>query len=337
LFVLVPLLWFWVGRALLDERLLAAILRVVAVLSLAAAAYGLWQVYRGFPPWDRRWIAAKGYQALFVGTSVRPFASFASSSEYVGILSIGMVLWALNLHKASRILPSVAALAFLGWALTVASVRGALVVVPITLGMTFAASRGFGILRTALVGVAALFVLGVIVSHIDPTKVGGQQTSALVSRQITGLSDPLNAGTSTLPTHVDALLKGIQEGLRNPIGRGLGVITIAGEKFGSTNATTDIDPSNVALAMGVPGFLTYFALVLLGLRLAFRGARLRRDSLSLAVMGIVLVTLFQWLNGGNYSVAPLPWLLLGWQERPSDASESESESGADVAAGAELA
>ena len=66
LFVLVPLLWYWVGRSLVDERLVVTVLRVFAVLSLAVAVYGLIQVYRGFPPWDKRWIATKGYTALYV-------------------------------------------------------------------------------------------------------------------------------------------------------------------------------------------------------------------------------------------------------------------------------
>ncbi len=323
LFVMVPLLWFWIGRGLVDDELLSRVLRVIAVVAVAAAVYGLFQVYRGFPRWDERWIETKGYAALHVGTSVRPFASFSSASEYVGLLSVGIVTWALQLGRARRTLPSLAALAVLGWALTVASVRGALVVVPIALGMTFAASRGFGLGRTALTGFGALFVLGLVVSQFDSSNVGGAQTSALVSRQISGLTDPLNPEKSTLPVHIDSLFKGLGEGLRNPVGRGLGTVTIAGEKFGSTSASTDIDPSNVAIAMGIPGLLSYGAVVFLGIRLAFRPARGRRDVLSLAALSVALVTLFQWLNGGNYAVAPLPWLLLGWMDRPGPADPAE--------------
>lgn len=319
LFVMVPLLWFWVGRALVDDALLTRVLRMVSLVAVGAAVYGLFQVYRGFPVWDQRWIEAKGYAALYVGESVRPFASFSSSSEYVGLLAIGMVIWALRLRKADRTLPAVAALTILGWALMVASVRGALVVVPIALGMTFAASRGFGMGRTALVGVGALFVLGIAVSQFDASGV----SSPLVSRQISGLSDPFNPEKSTLPLHVDALVEGLGDGLRNPVGHGLGVITIAGEKFGSSTVSTDIDPSNVALAMGVPGLLVYGAVVFVAVGLAFRRARRERDLLHLAVLGVVLVTLFQWLNGGNYAVAPLPWLLLGWLDRPGAANRDE--------------
>src|SRR5688572_3269284 len=44
LFVFVPILWFWIGRALVDDQLLSRILRLVAWVSLAAAIYGLYQV-----------------------------------------------------------------------------------------------------------------------------------------------------------------------------------------------------------------------------------------------------------------------------------------------------
>jgi len=319
LFVMVPILWFWIGRALVDDALLTRVLRLISLLAVGAAGYGLFQTYRGFPKWDEKWIETKGYAALYVGDAIRPFASFSSSSEYVGLLAIGTVIWALQLRRADRRLPAVAALTVLTWAMTVASVRGALVVVPIALGMTFAASRGFGIGRTALTGVGALFVLGLIVSQFDAST----QTSALVSRQISGLSDPFDPQKSTLPLHVDALVKGLGVGLRNPVGHGLGVITIAGDKFGASNVSTDVDPSNVAVAMGIPGLLAYGAVVFVGLRLAFRRARHRRDLLTLATLGVALVTLFQWLNGGNYAVAPLPWLLLGWLDRPTPAAALE--------------
>ena len=323
LFVLVPLLWFWVGRSLVDDALLIRILRLIGVLSALAAVYGLWQVYIGMPSWDQRWIDTKGYAALYVGRSVRPFASFASSSEYVGLLSIGMLLWALHLSTARRAVPAAAVLVVLGWAITVASVRHALVVVPVALGVTFAARHGYGIARTALVGATALVLLALAVSQFDATRVGGAQTSALLSRQVTGLSDPFNRETSTLPGHIGSLVGGVQAGFRNPLGLGIGVVTIANDRFGSSAIVqTDSDPSNVALAMGIPGLLAYGAVVVGGLKLAFRYARSSRDFLTLAALGISLVTVLSWLAGGNYAVAPLPWLVLGWLDRRAAIDDS---------------
>lgn len=326
LFVLVPVLWFWVGRALVDDALLSRILRVVSYVALLAAVYGLYQVYVGLPSWDRAWVESKGYVSLHVSqNAIRPFASLSSSGEYVGLLAVGTVLWALRLRRAAQAVPAAVALGVLGWALTVASVRGALVVVPISLGVVFAASRGFGVGRTTLVGVSALFLLALVVGRIDPGNVGGARTSALVSRSVSGLSDPFDPQVSTLPVHIEALVGGLSEAAHNPLGSGVGVITIAADKYGdSDNAATDVDPSNVAVAMGVPGLLTYLVIVVLGLRLAFHRARRRRDYLSLAALGVALAMSLQWVNGGAYAVAPLPWLLLGWLDRKPRPVDAEA-------------
>src|SRR6202035_82461 len=45
LFILVPMLAFWVGRALIDEVLALQLVRTIAVLSLCAAIYGLIQQF----------------------------------------------------------------------------------------------------------------------------------------------------------------------------------------------------------------------------------------------------------------------------------------------------
>jgi hypothetical protein len=63
--------------------------------------------------------------------------------------------------------------------------------------------------------------------------------------------------------------------------------------------------------------------VSLGMRMAFQRARRHQDLLSLATLAVVLVTFFQWLNGGNYAIAPLPWLLLGWLDRPRNDAPPE--------------
>ena len=319
LFVLVPMLWFWLGRALVDDELLGRLLRMISILAVPAAIYGLIQVYRGFPWWDAYWIENKGYVALRVGDALRQFASFASTSEYVGYLAVGVLVWTLQARRAGRLLPTAGILAVLCWALALASARAILVALPVALGLVFAAKRGFGLGRSALFGLGGLVVLAAVVSTFDSGKVGNARTSALLARQVEGLSDPFNSDVSTLPVHVEAFVGGLSLALRNPVGQGVGSVTIAAERFGGEAVNTETDPSNVAVALGIPGLLVYSFVVIAGFRLAFRTARTRRDMVSLAALGILVVTSFQWLNGGTYSVAPLPWLVLGWLDRQSRA------------------
>ena len=67
--------------------------------------------------------------------------------------------------------------------------------------------------------------------------------------------------------------------------------------------------------MGLPGLLAYTVVFVVGFRRAYRRAR-SSEPLAAAALGVLVVTLFQWLNGGQYAVALLPWLILGWLDRP---------------------
>lgn len=332
LFVLVPLMWFWVGRAVLDDRLFGRLLQLLALLAPAVALYGLYQVYRGFPPWDREWLESREFVSLQVGDALRQFASFSAASEYVIFVAVGTVVWVLYARRARTAPLALMVLLLLGWALALASVRGIIVGVVVTIGMLLGVARGRRIGQTVVLGLFALFLLSLAVSTVDPATVGGDGTSSLLSRQVTGLSDPFNPDpqVSTVPGHISRVIEGFRDAAANPLGRGTGSISIGADKFGQGSSTTEVDPSNAAVALGVPGLLVYGAVFFLGFRKAFRRAREQRDLLALSALGILLITNLQWLNGGNYSVAPLPWLVLGWLDRPDlepedDDHETEEE------------
>lgn len=318
LFTLVPLLWFWVGRGIVDDTLLRRVLAVIAAAAPVAALYGLYQVYRGFPAWDAAWVESRGYASLQVGRAFRQFASFSAASEYVLFLVVGLLIWLLYMRQPRRLVPGVLVIGVMCWALAVASIRGALVALLFTLGVVIACSRGMGPARTLALGIVGLMLLGLVVTRISPDELGGERTAALLSRTVTGLSDPLDPKSSTLPLYLDALGRGLTEAVQHPYGRGSGAASIAADRFGSTSAITELDPSNVAIAVGIPGVILYVGIVLAGVRLAYERARERRDLLSLAALAILLATGLQWLNGGLYAVAPLAWLALGWLDRPND-------------------
>jgi hypothetical protein len=93
-------------------------------------------------------------------------------------------------------------------------------------------------------------------------------------------------------------------------------VTIAGTKFGGAGASSEADPGNVAIAWGIPGLLVYAVIVLEVIRKGYRVAvRRRRDWVAPAALAIIILTSLQWLNGGQYAVAFLPWLLMGWLDR----------------------
>jgi O-antigen ligase len=79
----------------------------------------------------------------------------------------------------------------------------------------------------------------------------------------------------------------------------------------------------MAVAAGLPGLALYLCLAGTGFHRAFKAAKLRRDRLAQCAFGVLVAMVFHWLNGGQYSVAILPWFLLGWLDRAgAEASES---------------
>ncbi len=313
----VPVLAFWIGRELVDDHLLQRLLALLAVLALPVVAYGFYQLILGFPPWDTAWIENQGYAALNVGGVIRPFGSFSAASEYAYFLAIAAIVWGwMRPARASRLV-ALAAVTTLVVALIYEASRGILFILVGTTALLFAASRGFRLRGAMIAAAAAVLLLPVVVSSVVPNfDPDAKGTNALLSHQVRGISDP---ASSTLPLHFSLVVDGIQSAFSNPVGQGISLVTIAGKKLGGGNQNTESDISNVGVALGLPGIALYLFIVWTGFSAAYRLAVLRRDPLTYAVLGLLGVTFFQWLNGGHYAVAYLPWLALGWIDRQSRA------------------
>jgi hypothetical protein len=100
------------------------------------------------------------------------------------------------------------------------------------------------------------------------------------------------------------------------VGYGVGAITVAAPKFSGQNISAEADPGNAAIAAGIPGFLLYVAVVVVGFRRAHKRALALRRPVDLAAIGLLVITFFQWLTGSQYAVAFMPWLVLGWIDQP---------------------
>ena len=322
LFILVPMLAFWVGRSLVDDDLLRRVFRLVAVLSVLSAIYGLIQQFSGFPSWDQRWINSEGYTALNVSGVERAFGTFASSEEYTVFLGIGLVILVANIKGVRRSLIPLylMAIGLVGSALFLDSSRGPVVLVVLALGAMVAARAGLRPGVGLFGGCLAVLLLGIALSHVSlasPTTASaqGNPAGALLQHEISGLSDPSN---STLSLHLSETVAGIGSAFALPIGHGTGSVTLAaGSLGGASEVGTEDDLGNAGRALGLPGLLLYLVIVVLGLMGTYRLAVRRRDSLALAAFGLLVVALFQWLNGGLYSVAWLCWLCLGWLDQQS--------------------
>jgi hypothetical protein len=308
----VPMLAFWVGRNIGDDQLVGRVLRLYAVLSVAAAGYGLYQIFVGLPPWDERWILQGGYAALNVGGVIRAFGTASSATEYAFFLVIGLVAWWTLGPRRAVVLPI---LAFIGCAIFYESSRSVVFAVTVTLSVLGALRVRLPFPLTVALGITAVFALVWLAGRVLPGTSGQHPTAALVEHQLGGLADPLNPKTSTLSLHFELFWTGLTSAFSDPFGKGVGAVTIAGSKFGGARHMTEVDPSNMAVALGLPGLTVYLSLVAVAFRRAYQVVRSRRDRLAFCALGVLLATTLQWFSGGNYSVAILVWLLLGWLSR----------------------
>jgi hypothetical protein len=146
-------------------------------------------------------------------------------------------------------------------------------------------------------------------SRIEDKQAGAEQ---LIEQQLRALGDPLDPTKSTLPIHFEAAWRGVWYGItEHPAGLGTGVATRGGAKFGGLQAGTEFDAGDAFLALGIPGGLLYVAAIFFGIRGASRVRRAMPGAIWIAVYAIALTSVGAWLIGGNYSITPLIWYLLG--------------------------
>jgi hypothetical protein len=312
LFLAVPLMWFFAGRELLTDRAGDRLLQLVVVLGTLVAAYGLLQTQVGHPSWDRNWLAfAKDYTSLNVGDEVRAFGTFSSFGEYSTFTSAALVAAIAFVIRGKPL--ALIPLPLLGVALFLSSSRTALLTAVLAT-IVMLALRPRRPVATAVVVLAAVALtfgaLKVFGSELSQT--AANSGSDLVSHQIGGFADPLNPQSSTLLVHFDMVYKGITTSLHKPLGLGTGSASLASGISNSQNSgSTDVDISNEFLALGPAGGILYVSLILLAFALAVR-TYFAGNELALPVVGVLIVGLGQWLNGGFYALSPLMWLLVGW-------------------------
>ncbi len=333
LFVFVPTLAFWIGRRFGTVDVLWRVAWNVAILSLVASLYGLYQQFVQFPSWDLTWIESKGYTALNLGSGiVRAFSTFSSAQEYAVFLSVGLITWSVLLTKSVRWpLPfHLAAMTVVALALFYESQRTSIFISALALGVVTAARLRMRPISVALFGTAAVVALVVFAGAIgggggSAALQGPDSTAAvLVNHQLSGITDPTGE-SSSLPGHIKATRIGMFSAFKNPFGHGSGSTNLAASRYSTTSKTsgTEFDPGNMGIAFGIFGLVIYFLMLWRMTAMGYRLAITRRDPLGLLVLGVIIATLLQWTNGNLYSVCWLLWFVVGAGDRLLSSQEAD--------------
>jgi hypothetical protein len=317
MFILIPVVCFFVGRSIADEKLITSIQRIILGVGVIAALYGLYQVLIGYPGFEQAYIAKAGFGGLYVGGAIRPFSTFVNPLEYATYLGFAVsTAAAYFLYKRQmQKFWVLGALCLIGYSGYLIGSRGFI--------------YGSGAAVLLIIGLKAknpfmaLLVTGLLVGGIvywtsttsgEGVKAADDTAAAqLGARNEIAIKDPFNEKSSTLKVHY----RGVKAGLafaftERPFGLGTGAATRGGTKFGTGKSqSTELDISDATIAFGVIGGLLYIAIMI---RTWFQLYMLRRYTngpMWPAVAGMTIAAFGQWLNGGNYAVAPLIWFMIG--------------------------
>ena len=319
---MVPILWYLIGKSFaqtgMDRKMVWYVLIPIAT---AGAALGLFQTFVGFLSFEARWVVNFGYTALLVGR-VRPFGFFVSAAEYALFLEAAAVALIARLITGRFRLPLLL-LPFLLTALFFESSRGPVaLLLASTCAMWGAMSRtNVGtVLRLGMAGIVMVSVLWLGLSRLKDVDLP-ENLEPLLKHQVDGFTD---MGHSTAGSHVDMFKSGIIDGFKNPFGQGIGR-TVAASRMGGESKSSEIDISDMFICLGLGGFI-YVAIVVLGLRRAVLHFRTVRTLTSLAIVGILVGTLANWISGALYAAAPMVCFLLGSIDFPAEEPEIEQHS-----------
>jgi hypothetical protein len=317
LFMASPLVWFFIGREIADRRLVSTLVACTALSGAVIAAYGLLQQQVGFPSWDASWIAINGYTALSVDRVTRAFGTLSSSAEYATFVAAALILTIVSIRFGRRrwllALPIVPLLAT---ALFFDSSRGIVILMLLAIVVVLGLRTGNLALTGLLVVAAAVGAWGTV-QFFGPslTQMAQGSGNPLIAHQVGGLMNPFDPGQSTYLVHQQGALGGLVSGVQHPLGFGTAATNLAGERLATLTAGTEVDLTNAFVGLGLPGGMVYLALLIVTLCRAGSLALSNRDTVALATVGVLIVMLGQWLNGGYYALAPFVWLLVGAMNR----------------------
>jgi len=318
LFYIVPLLWFWVGRAYGTERMMFVLLyRVLLPLGILDALYGYYHAIFGPTPWQMAWIAQFATNYRYNGNHFRSFGFSTSALEYSSVLLVSTVV-VMSAILAGRRAYALLLVIFLP-AMVLASSRGGIIrllfagaVIWAVMGRT---SRAWlpRLIFALAVGLGMTYYLAS--SAATPNVPVKNQTTAQIatSHVVEGLSDP---GHSSAPGHAGLIAFGIGRGITNPLGYGLGSTTLAAGKFGGAGYSSEFEVSDCFLSLGIFGGVLYLYVVYQVFRALFLYVKSAPRILSLTAIGVLSATFGLWFALGQYCFSFLFFFLIGILTRP---------------------
>ncbi len=317
MFYIIPLLWFYVGRQLGTIPTVDSLLKGVVFVSVLGAGYGLYQQFFGFTEIEIQWLLiTRNDSGLHLGGNIlRVFSFYSSFAEYVQFCSMGAGIALVYVLRKNRLM--IAPLVFLVTAVVLSSSRGGLV------GLLFQCCLVWAIFgknpRSWIPRLALAAVIGIVAvtSGLQSVKTEtlDDTTQVLLEHQKRGILAPLDRKQSSGGTHVRQIFNGLWRSLRNPLGQGLGVTTIAAGKAGQQSEGSEFDISDIFISCGLVGGVAYVYIVFMSARTSAMLWHNGRNLVVLCIFALIVANIGTWLMGARYAGSMLIWFLIGSMDR----------------------
>lgn len=317
MFYIIPLLWFYVGRQLGSMPVVDSLLKAIVFVAVAGAAYGLYQQFFGFTDIELQWLyITRNDSGLHLGGNIlRVFSFYSSFAEYVQFCSMGAGVALVYVLRQNRFM--VVPLAFLVTAVVLSSSRGGLVVLLFQSCLVWAIlgkNPRSWIPRLALAAVVGVIALTSGLQSVK-TETMDDTTQTLLEHQKRGILAPLDRKQSSGGTHIRQIFNGLWRSLRNPLGQGLGVTTIAAGKAGQQSEGSEFDISDIFISCGIVGGVTYTFIVVMSARTSAMLWHNHRHLVLLCIFALTVSNVGGWLMGARYAGSMIIWFLIGSMDR----------------------
>ena len=318
-FMLIPLLWYWVGKSFGSEEFLETFFfRLLVPLACLAALFGFYQVFFGYPEYQLEWWRPRARE-MVIGMNeeeLRPLSVFTSIAEYTRYVGVALLACAgLVLRKRSVLLASVA-LVFLFVALLVSGVRGPVVFSLFSVALMWTIlgkSVAVWAPRLALAGAIGLFGLTYGLTQVQEGALQFDGTVQTALERQTGVLE--GTGGGTIAIHLNLINVAAYRTVQQPLGHGTGYTTRAAGRFGDGGWSSEKDFTDMFIAFGLPGGIVYLIVLAYTGLLAVRYWLRERNTVGLIVIGVLVFAVFGWIQPGQYVMTPIIWFCVGCLDR----------------------
>lgn len=297
--------FFFAGNRISRTFITHRLTKDLTFYAVANAVYCVYQFIWGFPIWDQLWInaqLARGYYAITVDNTVRPFGFVTSPAECATLLALGFFC-CFSMKKIDSSLVWFEAYAIVCmFALLTTGVRTSIILLLcVFVILSFGKADSKKIVSSIVSFAFFLFA----VATFYPNRSG-------ISRILLAFTNP-----SQLQTVIerDRQATEVFTNLQfNPLGSGLGVLVNANKKYTDIKLRgTDVFLADAAVSLGIFGILLALFLLLKSVsNILFFKSAAPEWLLALPLMDINYI-----FNPNHYALTPLSWLALGFMARMS--------------------